>query len=184
MSTTQAVPTMQYDIDPSHSGAQFKVRHMMIAFVKGEFAKISGKVVFDPANPAASSIDVSIDAASINTREPQRDNHLRSADFLDVANHPTLTFRSTKVVASGKDAFEVTGDLTIRGVTREANLLVDGVTPEAKDPWGGLRRGASASTTIHRKDFGVHWNSALESGGWLVGEDVHITADIELVRKA
>ncbi len=184
MSTSPAtVPAALYEIDPSHSSAQFKVRHMMISNVKGEFTNISGKVAFNPANPAASSIEVSIDAASINTREPQRDAHLKSADFLDVANHPFVTFRSKQIAPAGKDAFEITGDLAIRGVTREVKLLVDGVTPEAKDPWGGARRGATATTTIRRKDFGLTWQMALEAGGFLVGEDVHITIDVELVRK-
>lgn len=184
MSTTQTVPVTQYDIDPAHSGAQFKVRHMMIAWVKGEFTKVSGKVNFDASAPENSSIDVSIDVSSISTREPQRDEHLKSADFLDAAKYPSITFRSTKVVPSGKDAFEVTGDLTIRGATRPVTLLVDAVTPEAKDPWGGVRRGATASLTIHRKEFGVQYNAPLEAGGWLIGEDVHITIDVELVRKA
>lgn len=184
MGTTPTAAAVTYEIDSSHSGAQFKVRHMMIANVKGDFTKVSGKVAFDPANLASSSIDVSIDAASIHTREPQRDEHLRSADFLDVANYPAITFRSKKVARAGKDAYEVAGDLTIRGTTREVKLVVDSVTPEAKDPWGGFRRGATAATTIHRKDFGLVWNVALETGGLLVGEEVHITIEVELVRKA
>jgi polyisoprenoid-binding protein YceI len=185
MSTSPAAASVAvYEIDPSHSSAQFKVRHMMISNVKGEFTNISGKVVFDPANPSASSIEVTIDAASINTRDPQRDAHLKSADFLDVANHPSITFRSKQVAPAGKDAYEITGNLTIHGVTREVKLLADGVTPEAKDPWGGFRRGATATTTIQRKDFGLTWQMALEAGGFLVGEEVHITIDAELVRKA
>jgi polyisoprenoid-binding protein YceI len=185
MSTSPAAASVAvYEIDPSHSSAQFKVRHMMISNVKGEFTNISGKVVFDPANPSASSIEVTIDAASINTRDPQRDAHLKSADFLDVAKHPSITFRSKQVAPAGKDAYEITGNLTIHGVTREVKLLADGVTPEAKDPWGGFRRGATATTTIQRKDFGLTWQMALEAGGFLVGEEVHITIDAELVRKA
>src|SRR6185437_10304914 len=156
MSTTSQVATApEYAIDPAHSSAQFKVRHMMIAHVKGEFTRVSGSVVFDPANPGASLIDVTIDAASINTRDPQRDAHLRSADFLDVANHPSITFKSTKAAAAGKDAYEVIGDLTIRGITQQVKLAVEDVTPEAKDPWGFLRRGANASTAIDRKKFGL-----------------------------
>jgi polyisoprenoid-binding protein YceI len=185
MSTSPAtVSAVQYEIDPSHSSAQFKVRHLMISYVRGEFPKVSGKVSFNPVNPSASSIDVSIDATSIHTREPQRDEHLKSADFLDVAKYPAITFRSKGVAAAGKDTYEVTGDLTVRGVTKSVNLLVDGVTPEAKDPWGGARRGATATTTIQRKDFGLTWNMALETGGIMVGEEVHITIDVELVRKA
>lgn len=184
MSQPAAGSALQYDIDPSHSGAMFKVRHLMIAHVKGEFTKLSGRVSFDPANPGASSVDVSIDAASIHTRDEQRDGHLRSADFFDVEKFPTLTFKSKEIVAAGKDTYEVTGDLTIHGVTREIALLVDGVTPEAKDPWGNFRRGASASVTIQRKDFGLHWNAPLETGGFVIGDDVHITIDVEMVRKA
>lgn len=182
--STPASAAPRYEIDPAHSGATFKVRHMMIAHVKGEFTRLSGSVVFDPSNPGASSVDVTIDAASIHTREPQRDEHLRSADFLDVAKYPNITFRSRDVVAAGKDSYEVTGDLTIHGVTQEIALMVDGVTPEAKDPWGYLRRGATASVTISRKDFGLHWNTPLETGGWLVGDDVHINIDVEMARKA
>jgi polyisoprenoid-binding protein YceI len=184
MSTPAASTAAHYDIDSAHSGAGFKVRHMMIAHVKGEFTKVSGTVDFDPANPAASKVDVTIDAASIHTREPQRDGHLRSADFLDVEKFPTITFRSTEVVGAGKDAYEVVGDLTIHGVTQQIALQVDSVTTEAKDPWGNLRRGAAASVTINRKDFGLHYNSPLETGGFLIGDDVHITIDVEMVRKA
>jgi polyisoprenoid-binding protein YceI len=185
MSTSPtAVSRVQYEIDPSHSSAQFKVRHLMISNVKGEFNKVSGTVSFDPANPSNSSIEATVDATSINTREEKRDEHLKSADFLDVAKYPSITFRSKKIALAGKDAFEVTGDLTIHGTTREVVLLVDGVTPEAKDPWGGSRRGATATTTIQRKDFGLTWNMALETGGIMVGDDVHITIDVEVVRKA
>jgi polyisoprenoid-binding protein YceI len=183
--TTQAAAAMaRYDIDPQHTAAMFKVRHLMISNVKGEFTKVSGSVAFDPSKPEAASVEIVIDATSINTREPDRDTHLKSADFLDVAKFPTITFRSKKVTATGKDEYDVVGDLTIHGVTREVTLKVDSVTPEAKDPWGFLRRGASASVTIRRKDFDLHWNMALETGGVVVGEDVHITIDAEFARKA
>ncbi len=181
--STPASAATRYDIDPSHSGAQFKVRHLMISNVKGEFTKISGSAIFDPSNPAGSSIEATIDAASISTRDPQRDEHLKSADFLDVAKYPAITFKSRDIVPAGKDTYEVTGDLTIHGVTQEVALMVDGVTPEAKDPWGGFRRGASATVTIDRRDYGVVWNSPLKAGGFVVGDDVHITIDVELVRK-
>jgi polyisoprenoid-binding protein YceI len=173
-----------YQIDPAHSGAAFKVRHMMIAHVKGEFTKISGTVNFDEARPFDSQVDVSIDTASIHTREEKRDEHLRSADFFDVAKFPKITFKSQGIAAAGKDTYEVAGDLTIHGVIRTVGFLVDGVTPEVKDPWGGFRRGASASLTINRKEFGLIWNAPLDAGGWMIGDDVHITIDVELVRQA
>ena len=184
MSTPAATGVTRYDIDPQHTAAMFKVRHLMISNVKGEFTKVTGSVVFDPSNLADSSLEINIDAASINTREPDRDTHLRSADFLDVAKYPAITFHSKKINSAGKDEYQVIGDLTIHGVTREVTLAVDSLTPEAKDPWGFFRRGASASTTINRKDFGLHWNMALETGGVVIGEDVHITIDVEFARKA
>ena len=184
MSTVASAKAVRYDLDPSHSAAMFKVRHLMISNVKGEFTHLSGSVTFDPDNPANSSIEATIDATSINTREAKRDEHLKSPDFLDVAKFPTIAFKSTGIVPAGKDSFEVVGDLTIHGVTQEVALAVDGVTPEAKDPWGFVRRGASATVTINRKDFGLVWNAALETGGVMVGDDVHITIDVEMVRKA
>jgi polyisoprenoid-binding protein YceI len=184
MSTPTLATATHYDIDAAHTSAQFKVRHLMISNVKGEFGKVTGFADYSESDPSASRFEATIDTAGINTREPQRDEHLKSADFLDVANFPSITFKSTKVSPSGKDAFDVAGDLTIRGVTREVKLLVDSLTPEAKDPWGFLRRGATATTTINRKDFGLAWNVALEAGGFMVGDDVHITIDVELVRKA
>ncbi|SRR6266404_1582771 len=184
MSTPAAVTATHYDIDSAHSSAQFKVRHLMISNVKGEFTKVSGFAEFDPSKPQGASIETTIDAASISTREPQRDEHLKSADFLDVTKYPTITFQSKKIVPDGKDSYEALGDLTIRGVTREVKLLIDSVTPEAKDPWGFFRRGATATTSINRKDFGLVWNVGLETGGFMVGDEVHITIDVELVRKA
>jgi polyisoprenoid-binding protein YceI len=184
MSTAASAQAIRYDIDPAHSAAAFKVRHLMISNVKGEFTRLSGSVTVDPADPAKSSIEVVIDATSISTRDAQRDEHLKSPDFLDVAKFPTITFKSRDVVASGGGSFEVTGDLTIHGVTQEIALAVEDLTPESKDPWGFLRRGASAHVTINRKDYGLTWNTALETGGVVVGEDVHVTIDIEMVRKA
>lgn len=184
MSTPASAQAVRYDLDPAHSAAMFKVRHLMISNVKGEFTKLTGSVVYDPADPGNSSIEATIDATSINTREPQRDEHLKSADFLDVAKFPTITFKSKDIVPSGQGTFEVTGDLTIHGVTQEVALAVADVTPEAKDPWGFLRRGATATVTINRKDYGLVYNAALETGGVMVGEDVHITIDVEMVRKA
>ena len=171
-----------YEIDSSHSAAHFSVRHLMISNVKGEFSKVTGTVVYDPNNVNATRIDATIDATTINTRDEQRDAHLRSADFFDTEKYPTLTFKSTQVSKS-KNKLRVTGDLTIHGVTREVILDVDGPTAEVKDPWGNTRVGATASTKINRKDWGLTWNSALETGGVLVGEEVTITLDIEAVKK-
>jgi polyisoprenoid-binding protein YceI len=173
-----------YQIDSAHTHAQFKVRHLMISNVKGDFDKVTGTVDFDEANPGASSINVAIDVASVSTREPQRDTHLKSPDFFDVEKHPTIAFVSTAVVKSGDDSFEVVGDLTIHGVTKTIDLDVEELTPEVKDPFGLLRRGASAKATILRSDFGMVFNSILEAGGVAISDEVHITIDIEMTRQA
>lgn len=186
MSATQsAVPTaVTYTIDPAHSSAQFKVRHMMIASVRGEFGKVTGSVTFNPQNPTASEVDAEIDVQSISTHEPQRDAHLKSADFFDIDNHPVIRFKSKKVEQTSPNSYKVTGDLTIHGATREAVLKVENVSEEEKDPWGNLRRGIEAYTKISRKDFGLNFNQVLETGGVLIGDDVDITLDVQLVRKA
>ncbi len=171
-----------YNIDPAHSTADFKVRHLMIANVRGEFSKVAGSVQFDPETPANSKVEARIDVNSLQTREAQRDAHLKSADFFDVEKFPEMTFVSKNVVRTGDDEYKVTGDLTIHGVTREVALAVEGPGPEVKDPWGNLKTGASAKTKINRKDFGLVWNVALETGGVLVGDDVQIQLDLELVR--
>jgi polyisoprenoid-binding protein YceI len=173
-----------YQIDTAHTHAQFKVRHLMISNVKGEFTQVTGTVEFDEADPTASSINVTVDVNSISTRDPQRDGHLKSADFFDAAKFPTITFVSTGVVKSGGDSFEVVGNLTIHGVTQTVDLNVEDFTPEVKDPFGLFRRGASAKTTIMRSDFGLVYNAALETGGVLIGDEIHITIDTELTRKA
>ncbi len=173
-----------WQIDPVHSTAQFSVRHLMIANVRGEFSKVSGVAYLDESDLARSAVEVSVDPATINTREPQRDAHLRSTDFFDVANHPTMTFRSRRVVPAGEGKFNVAGDLTIRGVTREVTFDVQGPTPAIKDPWGRQRVGVSATARINRKDFGLQWNKTLEGGGVLVGDEVTITIDLELVKNA
>jgi len=169
--------TATYTIEPTHSSAHFKVRHLMIANVRGEFSKLSGTV-------SAEHLSAEIDVNSINTREPDRDKHLKSADFFDVANYPTMKFESKKIVPDGPEAYEVTGDLTIRGVTREVVLHVVGPTPEIKDPWGFQRRGAEATAKISRKDFGLTYNSILETGGVAIGDEVEISLEVELVRQA
>ncbi len=173
-----------YQIDVAHSAAQFKVRHMMIANVKGEFDKVTGTVNFDPANPSAATVEASLDVSTISTRDEQRDAHLKSPDFLDVAQYPTINFKSKKVTASSADSFTVVGDLTIHGVTKDVTLNVEELTGEAKDPWGNMRRGATAKAKINRKDFGMAFNVALEAGGFLVGEEVDLTIDVEMIAQA
>ena len=182
--TSQASKPIQWQLDPAHSAAHFSVRHLMISNVRGEFDKVSGNVALDPSDPTKSTVEVSVDTATIDIREPQRDEHLRSADFLDVANHPAITFRSKRITAAGADRFKVTGDLTIRGTTREVTLDVEGPTPPIKDPWGNVRTGVSATTKINRKDFGLVWNALTETGGVVVGDEVSITFEAELVQKA
>ena len=174
----------KFQIDPAHSAARFSVKHMMIAKVHGAFEKVSGTLEYDAANPSAAKIEAIIDASSITTHEAQRDTHLKSADFFDIAKFPTLNFKSSKVEKSGDGELKVTGQLTIRGVSKEVVLEVEGPSPEQKDPWGNLRIGISASTKIKRKDFGLNWNAALEAGGILVGEDVSITLDIQFIKQA
>ena len=181
---TQSAKPTQWQIDPAHSAAHFSVRHLMISNVRGEFTKLSGSALINPADPAKSSVEVTIEAASINTREPQRDEHLRSADFFDVANHPTLTFRSKRIESLGPENFKVAGDLTIRGVTKEVTFDVEGPTPPVKDPWGNIRTGITASTKINRKDFGVAFNALTETGAVVVGDEVKITIEAELIQQA
>jgi polyisoprenoid-binding protein YceI len=172
-----------WEIDPAHSSASFSVRHMMISKVHGGFSKLSGRLKLDRANPAASSVEATIDAASVNTREEKRDEHLRSPDFFDVQKFPTIAFRSKSVKPAGAGDYRLTGDLTIHGVTKEVVLEVEGLDSEQKDPWGNVKIGASARTKINRKDFGLGWNAALETGGVLVGEDISITLDVQFVKK-
>jgi len=171
-----------WGVDPSHSIAEFKVKHMMISNVKGQFAKISGTLTLDGADHANSKVEAIIDATSIETRDAQRDGHLKSEDFFHVEKFPTLSFRSTRTTKDADGEILVEGDLTIRGVTRKVIFAVDGPTPEAKDPWGNTRIGLSATTKINRKDFGLTWNAALEAGGILVGEEVTITLDVQFVK--
>jgi polyisoprenoid-binding protein YceI len=174
--------TTTWNIDPVHSTAEFKVRHMMITNVKGQFRAVSGIVKLDEADLTRSRVEASIEAASIDTRNADRDAHLKSADFFDVATFPTLTFVSTRVTPTGAGELAVEGDLTIHGVTRSVVFAVDGPTPAAKDPWGNTRVGLSATTKINRKDFGLTWNAALETGGVLVGDEVTITLDVQAVQ--
>ena len=172
-----------WQIDPDHSSFQFKVRHLMVSNVKGDFTKVKGAVTMDDKDVSNLNVELTIDAASVNTGHVKRDEHLRAADFFDVAKYPTITFVSKKVVKDGPDRLKVTGDLTMHGVTREVTVHVEGPTQEVKDPWGNFRRGATGTAKINRKDFGLTWNRALETGGVVVGEDVDIFVEIELVKK-
>src|ERR1700719_4694145 len=181
---SQNTKPAQWQIDPAHSAAHFSVRHLMISNVRGEFTKLSGSALLDPADPAKSTVEITIAAASVNTREPQRDEHLRSADFLDVAKYPALTFRSKRVEALGADNFKLTGDLTIHGVTKEVTFDVEGPTASVKDPWGNIRAGVTAAAKINRKDFGVAFNALTETGGLVVGDEVKITVEAELIQQA
>jgi polyisoprenoid-binding protein YceI len=183
--STLAIPqtaTTTWNIDPVHSVAEFKVKHMMISNVKGQFTNLKGAVSLNDADITDSKVEATIDAASLTTREPQRDAHLRSADFFDVEKFPTLSFKSTRIRRAGDDELNVTGELTIHGVTREVTFDVEGPTAAAKDPWGNTRIGLSATTKINRKDFGLTWNAALETGGILVGDEVTITLDVQFVK--
>lgn len=182
MTTATASAVSTWNIDPAHSAAEFKVKHMMISNVKGQFSAVSGALTLDEADITKSKIEASIDAASINTREAQRDAHLKSADFFDVEKFPTLNFKSTRVTKKSDEELEVEGDLTIHGVTRNVRFAVEGPTAAGKDPWGNTRIGLSATTKINRKDYGLTWNAALETGGILVGEDVTITLDVQFVK--
>lgn len=175
-------PTTTWNIDPVHSNAEFKVRHMMISNVKGQFKGVTGTLKLDRAELTNSGVEVSIDAATINTNDAQRDAHLKSADFFDVEKFPTLAFKSTRV-SKGKDGeLMVAGDLAIHGVTRNVVLAVEGPSAPTKDPWGNTRIGLSATTRINRKDFGLTWNAALETGGIMVGDEVAITLDIQFIK--
>ena len=181
-SATPQTVTTTWNLDPAHSAAEFKVKHMMISNVKGHFTKLSGSLTLDESNLANSRVEATIDAGSIDTRDAQRDAHLKSADFFHVEKFPTLTFSSTgvRIIRDGELAVE--GNLTVRGVTRKVVFAVEGPTPPTKDPWGNTRVAVSATTKINRKDFGLAWNTALETGGILVGDEVAITLDAEFVK--
>ena len=183
LSLPAAAAASTWQIDPNHSAAQFAVRHLGLSTVRGAFTKVSGTVQLDDKDIAKSSVDVSIDAASVDTRVEGRDKDLRSDHFFEVEKYPTLTFKSTKVEQIQVGKLKVTGDLTIHGVTKQVVLDVEGPTAAVKDPWGNQRAGVSATTKINRQDFGVKWNAKMDNGGWVVGDDVAITIDVEMVQK-
>jgi polyisoprenoid-binding protein YceI len=173
--------TTTYHIDPRHSSADFGVTHLMISTVRGEFHGVNGTVVMDDANIENSSVNVTIDATTVDTREPDRDKHLKSDAFFDVSRYPTMTFKSTKVEKNADGSLKVTGDLTIRGVTKGVVLTASAPKPPIKDPWGLQRTAVSATMKVNRQDFGVSWNQKLDSGGVMIGDDVNITLDIEMI---
>ena len=179
--TNTAVTT--WNIDPAHSAAEFKVKHMMISNVKGSFSGLSGALTEHSDDATLSSVEAAIPVAAISTGDAQRDAHLKSADFFDAEKYPALNFKSTRVTRKGEAAYEVTGDLTIHGVTRSVTFAVEGPSAPGKDPWGNTRIGLSATTKINRKDFGLSWNAALETGGFLVGEEIAITLDVQFIKQ-
>jgi polyisoprenoid-binding protein YceI len=180
--TTPQAATTTWNIDPVHSVVEFKVKHMMISNVKGQFTGLKGVLALDEADLTGSHVEASIDADSITTRDPQRDAHLKSADFFDVEKIPTLSFKSTRISRAKDGELAVAGELTIHGVTRNVLFAVEGPTAPAKDPWGNTRIGLSATTKLNRKDFALTWNAALETGGILVGDEVTVTLDAQFVK--
>jgi len=183
MTTAATTPTTTtWKIDPAHSGAEFKVKHMMISNVKGSFSGLTGVLTEHAVDSTLSSIEASIPVATLSTGDAQRDAHLKSADFFDAENYPVMAFKSTEVVRTG-DAYEVTGGLTIHGVTKPVTFAVDGPSAPGKDPWGNTKIGLSATARINRKDFGLAWNAALETGGFLVGEEVAITLEVQFIKQ-
>ena len=181
--TTSAPGTVTtWKLDPAHSSAEFKVKHMMISNVKGTFSGLSGTLQLDETDRTHSTVEASIDVTTISTGDAQRDGHLKSGDFFDAETFPTITFKSSNIDSTGGPDYEVSGDLTIRGVTHPVTFKVEDVSTPAKDPWGNQRIGLSATTKINRKDFGLGWNAPLETGGVLVGEDVTITLEVQFIQ--
>jgi polyisoprenoid-binding protein YceI len=176
--------TSTWQIDPAHTAAQFSVRHLAISTVRGTFSNVKGTVIFDDKDVTQSSVNVTIDVSTVDTREPNRDKDLKSDHFFDVANYPTMTFKSTKVEAAGPGKLRVTGDLTIRGTTKSVVLDVEGPTAPVKDPWGNQRAAVNATTKVNRQDFGVKWNATMDNGGVVVGDDISITIDAEMIKQA
>jgi polyisoprenoid-binding protein YceI len=176
-----AVHASSWVLDPDHTTIGFSVKHMMVSDVKGSFDKFTGSVEIDDKDPSKSLVNVEIDVASVNTRNAKRDDHLKSADFFDAAKHPKMTFKSTKVEIAKDGSMKITGNLTMRGVTKSVTLSSAPLSAAVKDPWGGTHRGTTATAKINRKDFGLTWNTALEAGGVVVGDDVTIELQIELL---
>jgi polyisoprenoid-binding protein YceI len=183
MVTSTTPTTTTWEIDSSHAVAEFAAKHLMVSTVKGRFGHVEGTLTIDEERPENSEVFVSIDAASVDTREPKRDEHLRSDDFFAVEKYPRITFRSTRIDPVGGAAWKVQGDLTIRGVTRPVVLDAE-YEGEIQDPWGSTRRGFTAETRVNRKDFGLNWNMMLEAGGVLVGDNVKLSLGFEAVRRS
>jgi polyisoprenoid-binding protein YceI len=173
-----------WNIDPAHSHAEFKVKHMMITNVKGTFSDISGVLRLDETDPAGSSVTASIPVSTLTTGDAQRDGHLKSPEFFDADNFPALSFKSLAVDEMAESDYVVSGELTIHGVTKTVSFKVEGPTPPGKDPWGNTRIGISATTKVNRKDFGLSWNSPLETGGVLVGEEVTLALEVQFIKAA
>lgn len=179
---SSAATLSQWNIDPVHSIAEFRVKHMMISSVRGQFTGVTGTLTFNESDLAKSQVDAAIDVSRINTHDAQRDTHLKSPDFFDVAKFPTMTFKSSRVTRRADGSVAVSGPLTLHGITKEVEFEVEGPTPPVKDPWGNTRVGVTAKTRVNRTDFGLNFNAALETGGVLVGEDVAITLELEFVK--
>ena len=175
--------TNAWKVDPNHTAAQFSVKHLGVSTVRGAFMKTSGEIQLDEKDVTKSQVEVTVDTTSVDTRNETRDKDVKSPNFLDVAVYPTMTFKSRRITSAGDGKFKMTGDLTLHGVTKEVTFDVDGPSPAIKDPWGNLRRGASATATINRQDFGINYNKMLDTGGLVVSNEVQITIDIEFIRK-
>ena len=184
LSLPAGAATSEWKIDPQHSSAQFSVRHLAISTVRGAFSKVTGTLELDDNDITKSTVDVTIDVSTVDTREPDRDKDLRSEKFFDVAHYPSITFKSRKIQQIAPGKLKVTGDLTIHGTTKEVVLDVEGPTAPVKDPWGNVRAAATSTTRLNRQDFGVKWNATLDNGGVVVGDDVNITIDVEMIKQA
>ena len=178
-----AAATTTWQIDPAHTAASFAVKHLMISTVRGEFKGVTGTINWDDQDITKSTVDVTIDAKTVDTSEPQRDKDLKSDKFFDVEKYPAITFKSKKVEQVSAGKLKVTGDLTIHGITKETALDVDGPSASVKDPWGNTRVAISATTKVNRQDYGVKWNANIDGGGVVVGDDVNITIDLEMIKK-
>ena len=184
LAVSAAATTTTWQIDPQHTAAGFAVKHLMISTVRGQFKGITGTVNWEDQDISKSTVDITIDATTVDTSEPKRDADLKSDKFFEVAKYPTITFKSKNIEQVSAGKLKITGDLTIHGVTKETVLDVEGPTPPVKDPWGNTRVAANATTKVNRQDFGVKWNANMDGGGVVVGDDVAITIDLEMIKKA